>query len=140
MPSLYFNKVAGLRPATLLKKRLWHNCFPLNFVKFLKTLFFTEHLSTTASIIERIWMVTSEMISNQDPNENKLPSLFQIIFFPEFLSKTNPLFPIDYEEFVRGCHMGVFPSYYEPWGYTPGKNLVFYHSLKISSKCCFITH
>jgi len=45
----------------------------------------------------------------------------KIIFFPEFLSKINPLFPIDYEEFVRGCHLGVFPSYYEPWGYTPAE-------------------
>ena len=33
--SLFFNKVADLRNATLLKKRLWHRCFPLNFVKFL---------------------------------------------------------------------------------------------------------
>ena len=33
-----------LRPATLLKKRLWHRCFPLNFVKFLRTPFYTEHL------------------------------------------------------------------------------------------------
>ena len=32
------------RPATLLKKSLWHRCFPVNFVKFLRTLFFTEHL------------------------------------------------------------------------------------------------
>ena len=31
-------------PATLLKKRLWHRCLPVNFVKFLRTLFFTEHL------------------------------------------------------------------------------------------------
>ena len=31
--SLYFNKVAGLRPATLLKKKLWHRCFPVNFAK-----------------------------------------------------------------------------------------------------------
>ena len=37
--SLVFNKVAGLRPATLLKKRLWHRCFPVNFVKFLTTPF-----------------------------------------------------------------------------------------------------
>ena len=37
--SLYFNKVAGLRLATLLKKRLWHRCFPMNFVKFLRTPF-----------------------------------------------------------------------------------------------------
>ena len=35
--SLFFNKVAGLRPATLLKKRLWHRRFPVNFVKFLRT-------------------------------------------------------------------------------------------------------
>ena len=32
--SLFSNKVAGLRPATLLKKKLWHMCFPLNFAKF----------------------------------------------------------------------------------------------------------
>ena len=37
--SFFFNKVAGLRPATLLKKRLWHRCFPVNFAKFLKTPF-----------------------------------------------------------------------------------------------------
>ena len=37
--SLFFNKVAGLRPATLLKKRLWHGCVPVKFVKFLRTPF-----------------------------------------------------------------------------------------------------
>ena len=31
---VFFNKVAGLRPATLLKKRLWQGCFPVNFAKF----------------------------------------------------------------------------------------------------------
>ena len=33
-----------LRPATLLRKRLWHRCFPLNFAKFLRTPFIIEHL------------------------------------------------------------------------------------------------
>ena len=42
--SLFFNKVAGFRPATLLKERLRHRCFPVNFVKFLRTPFFIEHL------------------------------------------------------------------------------------------------
>ena len=42
--SFLFNKVAGLRPATLLKKRLWHRYFPVNFARFLRTPFFTEHL------------------------------------------------------------------------------------------------
>uniref|UniRef100_A0A452FD12 Glycogen [starch] synthase n=1 Tax=Capra hircus TaxID=9925 RepID=A0A452FD12_CAPHI len=45
----------------------------------------------------------------------------QLILHPEFLSSTSPLLPMDYEEFVRGCHLGVFPSYYEPWGYTPAE-------------------
>ena len=42
--SLFFNKVAGLRPATLFKKRLWHKCFPVNFAKFHRTPFYIEHL------------------------------------------------------------------------------------------------
>ena len=37
--SLYFNKVAGLRPAPLLKQRHWYRCFPVNFTKFLRTPF-----------------------------------------------------------------------------------------------------
>ena len=37
--SLSFNKVAGLRPATLLKKKLWYRCLPVNFVKLLRTSF-----------------------------------------------------------------------------------------------------
>jgi len=45
----------------------------------------------------------------------------KVIFHPEFLNSTNPLFGLDYQEFVRGCHLGVFPSYYEPWGYTPAE-------------------
>ena len=37
--SLFFNKVAGVTLVTLLKKRLWHRCFPVNVVKFLRTPF-----------------------------------------------------------------------------------------------------
>ena len=33
--SLFFDKVAGLN----FKKKLWHWCFPVNFAKFLRTLF-----------------------------------------------------------------------------------------------------
>jgi len=43
----------------------------------------------------------------------------KVVFHPQFLSATSPLFNLDYDQFVRGCHLGVFPSYYEPWGYTP---------------------
>ena len=37
--SLFFFKVAALRPATLLKKRLWHGGFPVNFANFSRTPF-----------------------------------------------------------------------------------------------------
>ncbi|KAI6018129.1 glycosyltransferase family 3 protein [Pisolithus microcarpus 441] len=45
----------------------------------------------------------------------------KIVFHPDFLNSNHPILGLDYEEFVRGCHLGVFPSYYEPWGYTPAE-------------------
>jgi glycogen(starch) synthase len=46
---------------------------------------------------------------------NRPEDRVKVIFHPEFLSANNPLIGLDYEDFVRGCHLGVFPSYYEPW-------------------------
>ena len=43
--NLFFNKVASLRPVTLLKRRLRHCCFPVNFAKFLRTPFIIIHQS-----------------------------------------------------------------------------------------------
>lgn len=45
----------------------------------------------------------------------------KVIFHPEFLNSSSPVLPLDYDDFVRGTHMGVFASYYEPWGYTPAE-------------------
>ena len=36
------------RSATLLKKRLWHRCFPVNLARFLRPTFFTEHFWVAA--------------------------------------------------------------------------------------------
>lgn len=76
-------------------------------------------------------IVTHNMVDDAtDPILNQIRSckLFntkedrvKIIFHPEFLNSSNPILPLDYDEFVRGCHLGVFPSYYEPWGYTPAE-------------------
>ncbi|MEZ5105963.1 MAG: hypothetical protein R2757_15800 [Draconibacterium sp.] len=43
----------------------------------------------------------------------------KIVYHPDFISTSNPLFKMEYSQFVRGCHLGIFPSLYEPWGYTP---------------------
>ena len=48
-----------LRPATLLKKRLWHRCFSVNFAKFLRTPFLTKHL----------WQLLLHLISHQFKSE-----------------------------------------------------------------------
>ena len=37
--SLFFNKVVSLRSTTLSKRGLSNKCFPMNFVKFLRTPF-----------------------------------------------------------------------------------------------------
>ena len=35
----------------------------------------------------------------------------KVVYHPDFIASTNPLFGMDYTQFVRGCHLGVFPSY-----------------------------
>ncbi|MDZ4715375.1 MAG: glycosyltransferase [Cytophagales bacterium] len=50
---------------------------------------------------------------------NRPEDKVKIVYHPDFITSTSPLFGMDYGQFVRGCHLGVFPSYYEPWGYTP---------------------
>ncbi|MDX9745413.1 MAG: alpha-glucan family phosphorylase [Syntrophales bacterium] len=42
-----------------------------------------------------------------------------IIFIPAYLSGYDGLINLPYYETLSGCDLGVFPSYYEPWGYTP---------------------
>ena len=50
---------------------------------------------------------------------NRYEDPVKVVYHPDFVTSANPLFGLDYDQFVRGCHLGVFPSYYEPWGYTP---------------------
>jgi len=55
---------------------------------------------------------TSNLVNNRHDK-------VKIVYHPDFISTANPLFKMDYTQFVRGCHLGIFPSMYEPWGYTP---------------------
>ncbi|MBU0717641.1 MAG: glycogen/starch synthase [Planctomycetes bacterium] len=43
----------------------------------------------------------------------------KVVFHPDFVTPTSPVLGMEYDQFVHGCNLGVFPSYYEPWGYTP---------------------
>ncbi|MBW2984420.1 glycogen/starch synthase [Candidatus Woesearchaeota archaeon] len=50
---------------------------------------------------------------------NRPEDKVKIIFYPGYLSSSDRLLDMDYYPAVWGCHLGIFPSYYEPWGYTP---------------------
>ena len=43
----------------------------------------------------------------------------KIIYYPIYLSGADGLLNLNYYEAMQGSHLGIFPSYYEPWGYTP---------------------
>ncbi|MEI6514653.1 MAG: glycogen synthase [bacterium] len=43
----------------------------------------------------------------------------KVVYHPDFVTTNDPLFGMDYDQFVRGCHLGIFPSAYAPWGYAP---------------------
>jgi len=42
-----------------------------------------------------------------------------VIFLPAYLNGHDGFLNMTYYEALSGCDLGVFPSYYEPWGYTP---------------------
>ena len=78
-------------------------------------------------------IVTHHMVNDtEDPILNFLRSTnlinhphdkVKVVYHPDFITSTNPLFRMEYDQFVRGCHLGIFPSLYEPWGYTPLESL-----------------
>ena len=43
----------------------------------------------------------------------------KVIFYSIYLTGADGLLDTSYYESMIGSHLGVFPSYYEPWGYTP---------------------
>lgn len=71
---------------------------------------------------------THDLVSDQDTIltafqnaglDNKPDDKVKVVFYPIYLSGHDGLTNLTYEEFLKGSHLGVFPSFYEPWGYTP---------------------
>ena len=73
-----------LRPATLLKKRLWHRCFLVNFCQISKNTFFTEDLWATASILReerRLKRIEISIISKLTKKKIKKEKCSYIFYF-----------------------------------------------------------
>jgi len=49
----------------------------------------------------------------------------KIIFVPSYLNGEDGIFNKSYYDLLIGMDLTVFPSYYEPWGYTPLESIAF---------------
>ncbi|MBQ8047495.1 MAG: glycogen/starch synthase [Prevotella sp.] len=56
-------------------------------------------------------------------NENG--SQVTVIFVPSYLNGTDGIVNMSYYDVVLGNDLTVYPSYYEPWGYTPLESIAF---------------
>jgi glycogen(starch) synthase len=75
-------------------------------------------------------LLTTHMIDNESNdaiiNRFKAQGLFnreedkvKVIYFPVYLNGADGLLNTNLYDFIAGAHLGIFPSFYEPWGYTP---------------------
>ena len=69
------------------------------------------------------WDQISQQINGSvlDSAESKV----KVIFVPTYLNSNDGIFNKNYYELLIGMDMTVFPSYYEPWGYTPLESIAF---------------
>ena len=51
--------------------------------------------------------------------DNQPDNPVQVVFVPALLDGADGFLNMTYEEVLSSCDLGVFPSWYEPWGYTP---------------------
>jgi glycogen phosphorylase/synthase len=60
-----------------------------------------------------------------DGLKNEAGDRVKVIFAPAYLNGTDGIFNMQYYDILTGFDLTVFPSYYEPWGYTPLESLAF---------------
>lgn len=58
---------------------------------------------------------------NNNPADN-----VKVIFIPSYISDNDGIFNCSYYDLLIGFDLTVFPSYYEPWGYTPLESIAFH--------------
>ena len=56
---------------------------------------------------------------------NELQDMVTVIDVPSYLNGNDGIFDMTYYDLLAGLDAAVFPSYYEPWGYTPLESAAF---------------
>lgn len=49
-----------------------------------------------------------------------------VVFLPAYLDGVDGILNMDYYDMLPALDMSVYPSYYEPWGYTPLESIAFH--------------
>ena len=57
---------------------------------------------------------------------NAPESRVKVIFVPCYLNGDDGIFNLPYYDLLPGDDLAVYPSYYEPWGYTPLESVAFH--------------
>lgn len=74
------------------------------------------HYPSSDPVIQRI---SANQLDNSEESQVK------IIFAPSYLNGNDGIFNLSYYDLLIGFDLSAFPSYYEPWGYTPLESLMF---------------
>ena len=77
----------------------------------------SHHLMDDYDIISRRMR---ELNLDNGPDTN-----INVFFFPCYLNGNDGIFNMTYYQLLAGMDLSIFPSYYEPWGYTPLESLAF---------------
>jgi phosphorylase/glycogen(starch) synthase len=104
----------------------------------------TAHYGPDVNLINRLngehneiddAIITHNLVNYQnDPvinfcNQNGLNNLggsnLTVVFVPAYLNGDDGIFNMSYYDLLTGTDLSIFPSYYEPWGYTPLESLAF---------------
>lgn len=65
-----------------------------------------------------------DMLKYNDMN-NRPTDKVKLILIPCYLNGNDGIFNKDYYDVVLGNDLSIYPSYYEPWGYTPLESVAF---------------
>lgn len=57
--------------------------------------------------------------------DNNIGSKVKVVFVPSYLNGDDGIFNVPYYELLVGLDLTIFPSYYEPWGYTPMESIAY---------------
>lgn len=68
---------------------------------------------------------------------NSAGTSIKVIYAPVYLDGNDGVFNLDYYSLLPGFDLGIFPSYYEPWGYTPLECTAFHIPSMTTSKSGF---